>query len=111
MDMLKNPLRQDLPIPWAEIRDLGAHGLEEESGCKPGLSRKARMAEGGHHQYVKAKRSRTEELTAVNRNEKRKNVQIDHTFGLDDKEDVTVKMEETRFEVNMSLHQTILAYT
>lgn len=98
MDMLKNPLRQDLPIPWAKIKDFGARDLEADSGTKTPKRVEGRV------QNVQAKRSRTEELIAVNRNQKRKKVQIDNTHGMDDGEDVTVKMEEMCFEVSIKLH-------
>ena len=105
MDMLKNPLRQDLPIPWAKIKDLGARDLEADSGTKLEPSKKPRVTRvEGRIQNVQAKRSRMGELTAGNRNEKRKKVQTNHIHGMDDGEDVTVKMEEMHFQVSIKLH-------
>jgi hypothetical protein len=107
MRVLRDPLRQDLAIPWDKIRELGAlralKGMGR--GASPGPSATRRLKRVQPVAFLspgeKVGKEKPAKRRKVEKNEMKKKVEIrDKDHG----KDVRVKTEETHFEVMVIFH-------
>jgi hypothetical protein len=123
MDLLRKPIRENLPIPWERIKHLDTIGRarvpvqvnaspgpsrprvpEREKVAPPDISGKDVEGRQSKRRKVDPQQSKGEsQPRSSRRNQKKKRVEID------DGADVVVKMEEMHFEVSIIFHSILLA--
>lgn len=104
MRLLKDPLRQDLPIPWDFIKkldELSVSQLQLVASKKRELKPveqvpQVSMEEKGIDERMRKRRKVQDP--------RKRYVHIDNAEGQDDEEEVRVKMEEVRFDVCIILY-------